>query len=79
MASKNKTTITTRTQDTITQRDLELLAIAQYQLASWTATCQRLEGQLWNLAAFLWRVPRLRCGHESRHLLPREHHRRTIR
>jgi len=44
LASKNKTTITTRTQDTITQRDLELLAIAQYQLASWTATCQRLEG-----------------------------------
>jgi hypothetical protein len=46
LASKNKTTITTRTQDTITQRDLELLAIAQYQLAGWIATCERLEGRI---------------------------------
>ncbi len=46
MASKNKTTITTHTQDTITQRDLELLAIAQNQLAEWAATCQRLEGRI---------------------------------
>jgi hypothetical protein len=40
MASKNKTTIPTRTQDTITQQELTLLAISQNELARWTASYQ---------------------------------------
>jgi hypothetical protein len=46
MASKNKTTNPTRTQDTISQHELTLLAIAQNELAAWTATCERLHASV---------------------------------
>jgi hypothetical protein len=39
LASKDKTTIRTRTQETISQQELTLLAIGQSELARWTASC----------------------------------------
>jgi hypothetical protein len=46
LASKNKTTITTHTQDTITQQELMDLAICQGQLAKFAASCQSREGEI---------------------------------
>jgi hypothetical protein len=46
LASKNKTTILARTQDTITQQEMTELYISQTTLAQWTATCQNREGSI---------------------------------
>jgi len=46
LASKNKTTIPTRTQDTITQQEMTEMYISQSALARWTATCQNREGSI---------------------------------
>jgi hypothetical protein len=46
LASKNKTTITTGTQDAITQQELEELSMLQRQLARLTASCQSRQDQV---------------------------------
>jgi hypothetical protein len=46
LASKNKTTIPARTQDTITQQEMTELHISQSALAQWTATWQNREGRI---------------------------------
>jgi len=46
LASKNKTTITTRTQDTITQQELTELLICQNGLAQLTTSCESREGEI---------------------------------
>ena len=46
MSSKNKTTITARTQDPITQQELMELAICQDQLAGLTASCHSRESKI---------------------------------
>jgi hypothetical protein len=46
LASKNKTTIPHRAQDTITQQEMTELYISQSALAQRTATCQNREGSI---------------------------------
>jgi hypothetical protein len=41
LASKQKTTVTNRAQDTITQQELTMLSISQVRLAKLTASCER--------------------------------------